>query len=121
MKTLEEIRELNNLRIIKTGVDGGCGEIQYGRLKGTVIWSNGGGWEHVSIAPYNRNYTPSWSEMCKLKEMFFRPEEWVVQFHPAETEYVNNVGNCLHLWRPITQTLPTPPAWMVGLKGAKLR
>jgi len=54
--------------------------------------------------------------MCALKDMFFREDETVVQYHPAKSEYVNNRPNCLHLWKPTAEELPTPPAIMVGIK-----
>lgn len=117
MKTLEELKETPNLSIFNTAADGGVGVIwQAGKRYGSVIWSNGGGWEHVSIAPYKKSHTPTWDEMCRLKEMFFRDDEVVVQFHPAKSEYVNNMPNCLHLWRPLNEVMPTPPAIMVGVK-----
>jgi len=121
VKTLEELRQQIGVRILEVGPDGGAGLIQHGKLEASVIWSYGCGWEHVSIAPRKKSYTPSWDEMCWLKETFFNDDEWVVQFHPPAAEYVNNVSNCLHLWRPIQETMPTPPAWMVGIKGLKLR
>lgn len=116
MKTTDEITHACGLRIFCVGADGGCGEIRYGKLIGSIIWSFGGGWEHVSVCPYKRSYTPSWAEMCKIKDIFWRDDEVVVQYHPAKSEYVNNMPNCLHLWRPISQVLPTPPAIMVGIK-----
>ena len=122
MKTFQEIKTQPCFTVVCAGIDGGYGVIHYRKLSGTVVWSFGGGWEHVSVAPFDKRYTPSWDDMCKLKDMFFRPDEWVAQFHPAESEYVNNVQNCLHLWRPEKEALPTPPAWMVGIKAAgKLR
>lgn len=121
MRTIEELREMPHLMIQRVDSDGGCGEVQIGKLAGSVIWSNGAGWEHVSVAPYRRSYVPSWDDMCRLKEMFFYPEEWVCQFHPAESEYINNVSNCLHLWRPTEEKLPTPPSWLVGRKGVSYR
>ena len=81
-----------------------------------MIWSNGGGWEHVSFTPFKRFYTPSWDDMCRIKNIFFYPEECAVQYHPPESEYVNNVPNCLHIWRPTEQEMPMPPSWMVGTK-----
>lgn len=72
------------------------------------IASNGGGWEHVSIARPNGKM-PTWEEMCALKDMFFNEEEVVVQYHPRKSEYVNFVANCLHLWRPTDVKMPTPP------------
>ena len=117
MKTPEELKSTTNLLIRQSSVDGGCGEIwQGGRAYGSVIWSNGGGWEHVSVAPYKRSHTPTWDEMCRLKDMFFHDDEVVVQFHPAKNDYVNNVPNCLHLWRPLNEVMPTPPSIMVGVR-----
>lgn len=119
MKTLNELINVPNLCIKKTAQDGGCGFVQFGKMQASVIWSFGGGWEHVSIAPYKHSYVPSWEDMCKLKDMFFYDNEWVVQFHPAKSEYVNNMPNCLHLWRPINETMPTPPSWMTGIKSGE--
>ncbi|MBQ6053009.1 MAG: hypothetical protein IJL30_06990 [Clostridia bacterium] len=48
--------------------------------------------------------------------MFFRDDEVVVQYHPAKSEYVNNLPNCLHLWRPRQIAMPTPPSIMVGIR-----
>ena len=117
MKTIKELIATANLRILHVGVDGGCGELwQAGKAFATVIWSTGGGWEHVSIAPYKHSRTPTWDEMCRLKDMFFRDNEVVVQYHPKKSDYVNNVSNCLHLWRPLVATLPVPPSIMVGIR-----
>ena len=119
MKTLNELINAPNLCIQETAQDGGRGFVQLQKTTASVIWSNGGGWEHVSISPYKRSYIPSWDEMCKLKDMFFNDNEWVVQFHPAKSEYVNNMPNCLHLWRPMVEKLPTPPSWMTGIKSGE--
>ena len=48
--------------------------------------------------------------------MFFREDEVVIQYHPAKSEYVNNVPNCLHLWKSQKQDMPTPSSIMVGVK-----
>lgn len=77
-----------------------------------VIASDGEGWEHVSVSRPDR--CPTWAEMCEVKELFFGPDEWVMQYHPARAEYVNFHQHCLHLWRPVGAAFPTPPAWMVG-------
>lgn len=116
MKDINALQKTRNLQIMRTGVDGGMGII-YRAAKpfASVIWSNGGGWEHISISPFKR-VTPSWADMCELKDMFFNDDEVVVQYHPAKSEYVNNKDNCLHLWRPINEPLPTPPSIMVGIK-----
>lgn len=61
--------------------------------------------EHVSVGLYNENKkTPTWEEMCEVKEIFWKPEEEVHQIHPAESRYVHGVfgkDNILHLWRPV--------------------
>ena len=79
------------------------------------IASNGGGWDHVNVTPSskNRKTVPTWAEMCAIKDMFFDPEEAVVQYHPKKSEYVNNHPYCLHLWRPNARELPTPPMLFV--------
>lgn len=116
MKTLQEIKDSKKVLVGHIGADGGNGEIHMYQWSGTVIWSNGGGWEHVSVAPYKKRITPSWEDMCKIKDIFFRDDECVVQYHPPKSEYVNFVENCLHLWRPINKKLPEPPSILVGLK-----
>lgn len=71
MKTNEELKNTPNLLIARTAPDGGCGEIfLLGKRWASVIWSNGAGWEHVSVAPYNRRTVPSWDDMCRVKDMF---------------------------------------------------
>ena len=79
------------------------------------IASNGGGWDHVSVSPCNRKRQtcPTWDEMCAIKDMFFEPEETVIQYHPPKSDYVNNHPYCLHLWRPTTQEIPRPPVIFV--------
>lgn len=74
-----------------------------------VIASDGGGWEHVSVHPCNAKRCPTWEEMCAIKDMFFLPEETVVQYHPPKSDYVNNHPYVLHLWRPLNTEIPRPP------------
>lgn len=76
-----------------------------------VIASDGMGWEHVSVSRTDRCLT--WDEMCQVKAMFWSPEDCVLQFHPPESDYVNNHPNCLHLWRPIGVNVPTPDLILV--------
>ena len=125
MKNLKQLYEAletrRDFQIIKKGFDGGMGVFTKGRLKNmTVIWSYGGGWEHVSIDGKNR--TPTWDEMCSIKDMFFSDDECCVQYHPPKSEYVNNIPHCLHIWKPIEQhsgALPIPPSLFVGIKGKR--
>lgn len=81
------------------------------------IASDGMGWQHVSVSIHGKpTLVPSWQIMCKVKDLFWGDDEWVVQFHPAKSEYVNNHPGCLHLWRPTETQMPTPDTNMVGLK-----
>ena len=75
-------------------------------------------WEHVSVHVYSgkRQFTPTWIEMCAVKDVFWDADDVVVQFHPAKSNYVNNHANTLHLWKPIGVELPIPPTETVGNK-----
>ena len=121
MRKLEDIEtrlESQGFKIMERGFDG-FGAINV-KKRQTIICSYVGGWEHVSI---NAPMTPSWDDMCALKEMFWTDEETVVQFHPRKSEYVSNLEHCLHLWRPIEKfvgKMPVPDSILVGIKGLKL-
>lgn len=79
-------------------------------------------WEHVSVHAVQRRgkktveRTPTWDEMCEVKNTFWGEDETIVQYHPARADYVNQHKHCLHLWKPLHLELPTPPAYLVGLK-----
>lgn len=81
-----------------------------GRLFFCIV-GNGAGWDHVSVSLSDR--CPTWEEMCAIKELFFRDDEWVLQYHPAKADYVNNHPYALHLWRPHDTEIPRPPQVMV--------
>jgi hypothetical protein len=85
-------------------------------LKIKVIASDGEGWRHVSVSIDNSEMTPSWSVMCQVKDLFWEPEDWVVQFHPAQSQYVNNHPGVLHLWQCTKEKFPQPDRLMVGYK-----
>ena len=75
--------------------------------------SDGLDWEHASVTVHRRKgglvkRTPSWDEMCFVKQAFWEPHELVVQYHPPESEYVNCHPYCLHLWLPYDFELPMP-------------
>ena len=44
--------------------------------------------------------TPSWDQMCKMKEIFFEDEEECIEYHPKKSEYITAHPHCLHIWRP---------------------
>lgn len=81
-----------------------------------VIASDGGRWEHVSVVVRGENRTPTWEELSHIKSLWWDDAECVVQYHPPNSEYINNHPYCLHLWRPTEAEIPLPPTYMVGLK-----
>lgn len=81
--------------------------------------ADGVDWEHVSVhgvtvVPGNfMNYTPSWLEMCWIKDQFFEPHECVMQLHVPTAEHINTHAHTLHLWRPTKAEIPRPPQILV--------
>lgn len=97
----------------------GAFKVPLGTRYASVIASDGAGWEHVSVSFHDR--CPTWTEMCEIKDLFWGAEDWVVQYHPAQSDYISYHPYCLHLWRPIGVDLPKPSIWMVGPKARKLK
>lgn len=116
-KTLNACRENKGI-YGTTPEDGFNGRffININNLPLCIIASDGAGWKHVSVSIIDSHFTPSWDVMCKIKALFWEPEDVVVQFHPRESEYVNNHPGCLHLWQPIGKDIPTPDSILVGIK-----
>lgn len=87
-----------------------------------IVASDGLGWEHVSISifaieekeKFSVHRCPTWEEMCFIKDCFWNETETVVQYHPAKSEHVSVHPYCLHLWRPLEESLPLPNKKMVG-------
>ena len=103
---------------VKTGLFSSPANVNYGLFmiptkKGLlkVIASDGEGWDHVSVSLINR--IPTWPEMCLIKDLFFEPEECVIQYHPPKSKYINNTATVLHMWRPHDSEIQMPPLWMV--------
>jgi hypothetical protein len=77
------------------------------------------GWEHVSTHAVNiagKKRTPTWKEMCHVKDLFWDPEDVVVQFHPRKSKYINQHPNVLHMWRHRLMSFPEPPPELVGIE-----
>lgn len=117
---MNAFRVPNQFRIKKgalssTDADGNNGAFLffYQGIQFFCIASDGGDWEHVSVS-IDRKRTPSWEQMCFVKDLFWESEACVIQYHPPLSRYVNNMEFCLHLWRPIDcGEIPFPPTWMV--------
>lgn len=94
----------------------GAFKINRGRTIFAIIASDGEGWEHVSVHCISdgKNRTPTWSEMCYIKDLFWNEDDCVLQYHPAKSEYINQHEHTLHLWNPIDIEFPVPDKMLVG-------
>ena len=81
-----------------------------------IVASDGLGWQHVSVSVRGSVIPPSWSMMCQVKDLFWEPEDLVMQIHPPRSVYVNQHPGCLHLWKPTKPgvMIPLPDPIMVG-------
>lgn len=112
MKSLEEIKKSPDVMVKESGIDGGMGYVRLtSKTYAVAVWSNGGGWDHVSVSFKNR--CPSWDEMCKVKDIFFNEDECCVEYHPKKKDYINVYPYCLHIWKPQHVEIPTPPKFFV--------
>lgn len=111
MKTQAELCRTKGIKVEELGINGCKGTVEAGKSVLFFIASWGGGWDHVSVSRTDR--CPRWEEMQAVKELFFRPEECAIQFHPQQTDYVNVHPYCLHLWRCQDSEFPMPPILFV--------
>lgn len=87
----------------------------HGAVIVNCIASDGEGWEYVSVT-LNVKMNPPWEIMNHVKNLFWDKEDCIVQYHPPESQYVNNHPYCLHLWRKIGYDFPIPESILVGVK-----
>lgn len=64
-------------------------------------------WEHVSVSVNGR--VPTWEEMCFVKDIWWEPNETVIQFHPRRDRYIDCNPHVLHLWRCPAKEPAMPP------------
>lgn len=117
MKSLEEIKSTPNLVIEAEAENDGIGGKYYDKYSGkflNFIFSYQMGWEHLSVSMPNK--TPSWEQMCMMKNIFWNEDEACVEYHPKKEDYVNNHKHCLHIWKPANEVLPLPPSILVGFR-----
>ena len=119
---VHEEHRIKTGRVASTAEQGNNGAFSLPPLRGGrwffCIVSDGAGWEHVSVHVRDGKmlHTPTWNEMCYVKEVFWDDEDIVLEYHPPRSQYVNNHPHTLHLWRPTNQTIPNPPSYLVGIK-----
>lgn len=130
MRDINEIKQTSGIVIKREGRDGFGGtvfpiEYKNGKVKVInridkalhFIFSWGCGFEHLSVSTPVK--TPTWEQMQKMKEIFWRDDEVCMQLHPKKEDYVDNMPYCLHIWKPIEKEIPTPPSIMVGFREGK--
>lgn len=112
MKDIKQIKA-SIKAMIAEGEDGFAAQVVSQKTIYNLIISWGGGWEHASISIIGENRCPTWDEMCFIKNLVWKMNECIVQYHPPESQYVNNHPYVLHLWKPIKETMPMPPKMFV--------
>lgn len=115
---MRDLDMIHGARCLLRGEDGGAFVVEHHGSTLRVIASHGMGWDHVSVSLELR--TPRWHEMEHVKRLFFNDDETAMQLHVPTKEHINFYPYALHLWRPQTLLIPTPPWWMVGPKGEGL-
>jgi len=113
MKNFEKIKNNFEMFLVEAGEDGAAFQFTFSKIVFRVVASFGDGWDHVSVS-LDKPRCPTWGEMCFIKDLFFEPEEVVMQLHPARSEYIDVHPHCLHLWKPQSTTIPTPNKGLVG-------
>jgi hypothetical protein len=63
-------------------------------------------WMHVSMSRADR--LPSYEDMKHVKEVIVGNDRWAAQLFPPIDQHVNIHQFCLHLWFPLTGSLPWP-------------
>ena len=117
MKHIEEVKKTPNLFIEAEAENDGMGGKYYDKNTGkwlNFIFSYQLGWEHLSVSMPNK--TPTWDQMCIMKNIFWNEDEACVQYHPRKDDYVNMHSHCLHIWKPTDEYLPIPPSILVGFR-----
>lgn len=84
-------------------------------------------WEHVSVSivrPRDKApLYPQWDEMEFVKQLFWHPDDTVLQFHPPRDKYANEpkAPHVLHLWRDPRNPIEAPDPILVARTLAKPR
>lgn len=76
-----------------------------------IVLSCGMDWDHVSVSlPYR---VPHYEEMKVIKRLCFRDDEAAMEYHAPVSKHISRHPYCLHIWRPHSTPIPTPPEFMV--------
>lgn len=78
-----------------------------------VMFSDGMGWQHLSVRRLNSFKVPTYQQLDRLKREFWTDGCCVMQLHVPVDQHINQHEGCLHLWRPIGGGVPRPAEIMV--------
>ena len=116
MKSFKEIEKNRRISGIVNSMDGFTATIHMPTWVGSVVCSDGAGWNHVSISPFKKHIMPSYYDLCLIKDIFWNEEEAVIHVFPPKSQHVNNMPNCLHLWECTYKEMVLPPSCLVGIR-----
>ena len=108
MKEIKQIKPSLDT-ILSEGEDGFAAQVASQKTIYNIIVSWGGDWEHASVSIFGSDRCPTWDEMCFIKNLIWKMDETVLQYHPPENQYVNDHPYVLHLWRPTNRSIILPP------------
>lgn len=72
----------------------------------TAQYEDGREWMHISVSRKDR--LPSWDDLKHVKEVIVGNDRYAYQVFPPASQYVNIHQFCLHMWAPLTGSLPVP-------------
>jgi hypothetical protein len=75
-------------------------------LASSAPFEDGREWLHVSMSRKDR--LPSYDDMKHVKAVFVGNDRYAIQVFPPASQHVNIHQFCLHLWCPLTGSLPFP-------------
>lgn len=71
----------------------------------TAPFEDGREWMHISVS--RRDRTPSYEDL-KFVKMTFAEKRWGYQVFPPPDDNISIHATCLHIWVPLTGSLPLP-------------
>lgn len=72
----------------------------------TADFEDGRDWMHVSLSREDR--LPSYDDLRHVKSTFVGDNRYAYQVFPPALKHINIHSFCLHLWAPLTGTVPLP-------------
>jgi hypothetical protein len=70
-------------------------------------------WLHVSCS--HKNKLPKWKELREVKDIFVGKDKQAIQIFPPESQYVNIMKFCLHLWCNLSRDIVPDFTRVIGM------